>query len=690
MSKQINSNGTLKIAVSDIQRQRVEWRRKGWSIPDLRGGKQTWFSLINELVELVGAGQATDLDAVPNLHIISNQQSWRSYASFLKVIGLANNQAGTLVLSDAGTEFLTNPTQRQLANLIQDRIRLFGEVLELLSLAPATIEEVDEQLCKAYELNWSNLSNTRRRMDWLEVLDLIEVIGNRKWKITVEGVNALKDWCLVTPKFLEIPETDSSDVEIAEPPAEISFLLQRLEDSPENHKKRSTYNIWVPSPNRIENLRIIIQAASERIARVDLFRFIEDEFNLKTSSVESMLPFLKVSGLLEEVGRNIYLATPAANAWIGTGNDLDFIRIFHSNMQFVGEMIKAAENDIVRNDIYAQAKLYGLNVEKARWIVGFLLEAGLLEETQYLHLKATLTGKRFVAGLPLAERPVEEHKERDISNRQKDEVVPLRGELEQIIERLNNSSRDPGAEGKASGVAFEEAIAQIFCFMGFDAKRIGGSGDTDVILQWKNDEGKIIIAIVDGKSKSSGQVSHSDISDVAIGTHKDKNNADFVGIIGSFFSGDTIRNHARKKEFALITDMQLADIARASESFGLSPQEIGIIFQVPNGLAQLDEFISLKQRELEIISIVISRFSREQKILGCLSPRDLFLLLRDTNVSPSLNELLNVFENLSRPEIGILRTTDKSRSPNTMYMLIDPKKTANRLRALATAIEKSL
>ena len=84
--------------------------------------------------------------------------------------------------------------------------------------------------------------------------------------------------------------------------------------------KRCTYNIWVPSPNRIENLRIITQSASEQITKTDLFTFIANKFNLKLSSVESMLPFLKASGLLEEVGRNIYVATPAAKAWLETGS----------------------------------------------------------------------------------------------------------------------------------------------------------------------------------------------------------------------------------------------------------------------------------------------------------------------------------------------------------------------------------
>lgn len=227
--------------------------------------------------------------------------------------------------------------------------------------------------------------------------------------------------------------------------------------------------------------------------------------------------------------------------------------------------------------------------------------------------------------------------------------------------------------------------------MGFDAKRIGGSGDTDVVVCWKDSEGKNITAIVDGKSKSGGFVSHSDISDVAIDTHKDKNNADYVAIVGPGFSGDTIRNHAKKKSFALITDAELSEIAKHAQLLGLSLQEIALVFQMPNGLSQLTELISSKQRELSITSNVIDRFRKEQDELGGLSPRDLFLLLRNTDDSPSLEELLNVFETLSKSEIGVLSAVNNSRSPeNTVYVLSEGKRVVNRLRALASAIEKGL
>lgn len=160
MSEQKKKANVNNIVAADIQKQRAEWRRKGWSVPDLRGGKQSWFSLVKKLVELVGSGQANDLDAFPDINVISSSQPWRSYAPFLRGIGLVNNQAGALCLSEVGIKFRANPSKRQLANLIQDRVRLFAEALELVAAAPATVEEINEQLCVNYGLSWSNLSNT--------------------------------------------------------------------------------------------------------------------------------------------------------------------------------------------------------------------------------------------------------------------------------------------------------------------------------------------------------------------------------------------------------------------------------------------------------------------------------------------------------------------------------------------------
>lgn len=677
---------------SDIQQQKAEWKRKGWSIPELRGGKQEWFSLVVELVQLIGSGSVGDLSLCPSLSTVSTVYPWRTYTPFLKGIGLICNRSGALSLTEVGLKFSLAPSKKDLANLLHDKYRLFGETLALLQSAPKTVEEVDKELCREYCLDWLNLSNTRRRMDWLEILDLIQGIGNRKWSLTDEGLNFLDQLLLVTPEALDSDLTEAGEIVITPPPAEIQELLQALKDEPLLHKKRNTYNVWVPSPNRIENLRMIVQFSFERVTRAELFNFIEEEFRLKVSSVESMMPFLKADGLLEEVGRNIYMATSAAKAWCESGNDLDFIRILHAHKRFVGELLIAAKDVSVRNDIYAQAKKYGLNTEKTRWIIGFLLEAGLLEETQYLHIKTTAIGLKLAAELPMSEAMSDESSVNEtdfISEKSGSEIAKTNDD--KLFDVLRTAARDPMAAGKASGVAFEESIATVFRYMGFDAKRIGGPGDTDVIIRWKDNEGKTTVAIVDGKSKSSGTVTHSDISDVAIETHKEKNNADFVAIIGPGFSGDTIKSHARKKGFALVNDSELIDIAKSSQILGLSLDEISLLFKLPNGLSQLEELISTRKREMEIVTLVITTFKQEQEVMDSLSARDLFFLLHRTNVSPSMEELISAFEILSQKEIGVLSQVKEASSlENITYSISEGVRSVNRLRALASAIEKGL
>jgi hypothetical protein len=688
MSNSVDSQIITAKDTSNLLKRRAEWREKSWSIPDLRGGKQNWFRIVRHLVELIGSGKNGDLDSRPEIAGIVDPRSWRTYAGFLKGVGLVRNQAGLLKLSETGEEFNSDPTQRHLADILQEQVRLFAEVLNIIHTSAIAVEAVDEYLQKTYALSWANLNNTRRRMDWLEVLGLIESVGDRKWGTTAAGIEALKHWSVISPAALEAACSEHDIADILEPPTEIAILLQELVDTPEAHRKRSTYNIWVPSPNRIDNLRKIVQVASERISKLDLFAYISNEFHLKKSSVESMLPFLRAASLVDEVGKGIYLATPAAKAWLETGNDFDFIRILHANMRFVGEMIKTAKNDVTRNEIYAEAGFYGLNIEKARWIAGFLIESCLLEEPRYLHLRATPTGIKFAETLPIESKPANCGVEALIVS---ESLNDTKKEIDVVLGRLIETSRGPVAEGEASGIAFEKAIAAVFRFLGFDAERIGGSGDTDVVVRWRNSDGISAAAIVDGKSKTGGFVSHTDISDVAIDAHKYKNNADYVGIVGPDFSGDTIRNYARKKGYALITVGQLDEVVRAAEQIGLSLEELSLLFQTPNGISRLLELITSRQRELEIMSSVVSKISRDQSTLDGLSPRDLFFMLRDTNISPSLEELIGAIDIISKSEIGVLRVVDVNQDASkTTYMLSEAKMAVNHLRAIAKVIDNAL
>lgn len=665
------------------------WRKKSWSIPDLLGSKSEYTKIVVGLINQIACGNANSMDEIPQIEGVSELRTWREYAPFLKGIGIVRNYNGMLCLSETGEKLYNDLSLYNIASVMQDRFRIFGEILRVLDSEPSTVQEVDEKICNLYKLAWNNCSNTRKRMDWLEVLGLIDIIGNRKWIVTESGKRALKEWALVTPEMLESFEETEVKYKITEAPVEISNMLQELSDNNTLHKERCTYNLWAPSPNKIENLRKILKYSCEKVSRAELFGYIGEEFNLKVSSVESMMPFLKASGLLEEVGRNIYVTSSVAKEWCETGADIDLIRILHCHYRFVGEMIIFAENDVTRNEIYQEAKKYGLNNEKARWIAGFLIEAGLLEEPQYLHLKASAFGIEFAKTLPLTDEHtyVDEYDSQDTVGVE----VKRKTSEDDLFEKLSAAAIDPLAEGKASGVAFEEEIAKVFRYMGFEAKRIGGSGNTDVIVRWCDGEGKTIIGIVDAKSKSNGQVSHNDVSDVAIDTHKEKNHADYVAIVGAGFSGDTIKNFALKKNVALITVQELIDIAKKAKELGLNLHEIALLFQSPDGLSKLEELISIKQREQNLIKQIVATFKKEQELLESISARDMFLLLRMTDNSPSLEEILNVFTLLSTEEINVLKIDKKAPAEeNTTYTMKNAKATVNRLKMIANAIEKGI
>lgn len=681
--------------ITDIDgKLKIQWLKKSWSIPDLPGGKQSYFLLVKTLVNHLAENKISDLNDCPDLKgIITTPRSWREYAPFLRGTGLAHNCSGFLQLTKEGSIFASNPTKIELAEIFQNKFKIFGEVLSILKDTPATVQEVDKELCSLFHLDWKNHANTRKRMDWLEVFELISPLGEHKWELSQKGLDALTTWQVVTPEIIGSFKEQLTEVQIKEAPTEIKSMLQRLRDDPSLHRERSKYNIWVPSPNRIDNLRIIATFASDKVTKSDFFTLIGDRFHLKQSSIDSMLPFLKASDLILEVKRGVYITTPAAKAWCKTTDDLDFIRILHCNMRFVGEMINFVKNETTRSSMYEAARKFGLNTEKARWIAGFLLEAQLLEEPRYLYLKATPLGIQFLNELPLAKES--DYEQHNLMQGSQPEIFEkdffTANNEEQIFQQLFNTARNPISENDNAGAAFEKAVAQVLSYAGFNVKRIGGSGDTDILVRWKDAEGNTITATVDAKSKSNGVVTHSDISDVALETHKDKHSASFTAVIGPKFSGDTIKTHAQKKGFALITDEELAQIVKTARFLGLDIDEIALIFQVPNGVSQFEELATARQRQMDLISLVIATLIKEQELYGGLSARDLSLLLRGTDLTPSTEELISILELLSAPEIHVLSISEE----NTMreyskYTVIHETTAAYRLTSLSRAIMKGV
>jgi hypothetical protein len=148
---------------------------------------------------------------------------------------------------------------------------------------------------------------------------------------------------------------------------------------------------------------------------------------------------------------------------------------------------------------------------------------------------------------------------------------------------------------------------------------------------------------------------------------------------------------ARKKQWALITAEELGQVVTSSDALGLRPAEIGILFEVPDGLSRLADLIDARQRELDVVSLVISRLKVEMETEEAVSPRDISLIERGSQLAPNIDELLETFDLFEQLGSEIVRSVgDEQDRRYATYQIGDVRPAVKRLRALASAIERGL
>lgn len=101
------------MTIPSIQQQKTEWKRKGWSIPELRGKKQEWFQIVSALVGILSKSPVGDLNLCPDTSCVTIEYPWRVYAPFLKGLGLISNRSGIISLTAAGEEFADSLSKKR-------------------------------------------------------------------------------------------------------------------------------------------------------------------------------------------------------------------------------------------------------------------------------------------------------------------------------------------------------------------------------------------------------------------------------------------------------------------------------------------------------------------------------------------------------------------------------------------------
>ena len=173
------------------------------------------------------------------------------------------------------------------------------------------------------------------------------------------------------------------------------------------------------------------------------------------------------------------------------------------------------------------------------WVRNTLCDKGAIDRTVRGTWVITETGRQMV-GAAKSLRPL--FLCRDLSG-PRAIVVTLGNPL---YHRLRTT-----AQSGVDATAFEEALAEAFSVLGFDAVKIGGRGDTDIRVTAPLGKHQYI-AIVDAKSSRTGKVADTALNFPSLHDHREKNQADFVMVVAPTFTRGKALAHAEREHVVLM------------------------------------------------------------------------------------------------------------------------------------------
>lgn len=170
-----------------------------------------------------------------------------------------------------------------------------------------------------------------------------------------------------------------------------------------------------------------------------------------------------------------------------------------------------------------------------------------------------------------------------VLKKKKASVIPTEEKLT-LIDKIKIYSKDSYKPDK-----FEEAINEYFSALGFIAERIGGSGDTDILVK---EPYKFIVDAKSTKLDSKGRINFTRIK-----RHKAKHNAKYMVIISTNFQPAVIRD-AEMENACLIKVDFLEDLYTLFKRSWFSPFEIEGLFSKIGMLTNKDlDFLKNKERK---------------------------------------------------------------------------------------------
>lgn len=232
--------------------------------------------------------------------------------------------------------------------------------------------------------------------------------------------------------------------------------------------------------------------------------------------------------------------------------------------------------------------------------------------------------------------------------------------LEEIIQKLKDTQNKSDAPTE-----YEIVLTDAFRFLGFQAKTIGGKGDTDVLLT--ANIGKESYKVdVDGKTNKNEKISDAQINWLSLKDHKEKNNSNFVVVAGPGFAGGNLEKRAKEYDVSLLTTDELIKILEAHSKYPFTLLELKDLFAEAGYLTkQVEDLLSqnhVRRSFLEKFKTIIEEIEKLQNTrLGYFTFESLAGREKIQELEIELEVIENIIQLLRIPFINAISEVDSNK-----------------------------
>ncbi|MCY4492449.1 MAG: restriction endonuclease [Acidimicrobiaceae bacterium] len=388
--------------------------------------------------------------------------------------------------------------------------------------------------------------------------------------------------------------------------------------------------------------------------------------------------------------------------WLLDDDPTPLVARLHHRVQFVGEMLKSLEQPMTTADLRRLAgEQYFMGWETNTQIDnrrGWLQSAGLIRRDSDGLLRLTDDGSGFldrVVVQPALDR--QNHKPGDTDgNKLRDLGAVLdRGESEprqdlgaasldrttQIAREVNSAATD-----SKNPTRFERALRDAFRYLGFAAEHLGGSGQTDVLVDARSGGDASYRVAIDAKTTSASSLQDHQVDWDTLTEHQRKHAADYSMLVGPNPAGGRLMERAQQHNVAVLSAEALAGLCELHSARPLGLADYRIIF-VQSGevdLSEIEERTEEANRLVALAKRLIDAIADLAQALGPLTANQLRLTMyhQDSEDLPTQAEVETTLAALANPLVGAIVG-----DPHTGYVLAcSPIVTASRLGILGSTL----